>query len=133
MRLTPTQVGYVIEVFYGPAAFVTKLAILLLLIRVFNIKRGFVVGLKIIIAVLTLYYIAITIVKIFICNPVEKFWNHAHPGTCLNSNVIFISDCIVALITDCVILVAPMPVIWALQMNFKKKLGSSFALAVGSM
>ncbi|KAF2704081.1 hypothetical protein K504DRAFT_495265 [Pleomassaria siparia CBS 279.74] len=127
------RIGYVIEVLYGPAAFVTKLAILLLFIRVFHIKKRFVVVVKIIMGILTLYYIAITAVKIFICNPVEKFWNHPIPGTCLNSNLIFISDCIVALITDCVILVAPMPVIWTLQMNTKQKLGSSFALAVGAI
>jgi hypothetical protein len=132
-RITYTQIGYVIEVFYGPAAFLTKLAILLLVMRVFHIKKTFVTSAKILISILTLYYVAITLVKIFICSPVEKFWNHAAPGTCLNSNIIFISDCVVALITDFIILVAPMPVIWSLQMNIKQKLGSSFALAVGAM
>ncbi|KAF2870609.1 hypothetical protein BDV95DRAFT_574227 [Massariosphaeria phaeospora] len=127
------EIGYVIEVFYGPVAFITKLAILLLLMRIFSIKKTFVVSVKILIGVLALYYIAITLVKIFICKPVEKFWNHTVPGTCLNTNTIFISDCIIALITDFVILATPLPVIWGLQMDVKKKLGSSFALVVGAI
>jgi hypothetical protein len=105
----------------------------LLLKRVFRIKKNFVLAMQVLIYVLALYYVAITFVKIFICKPVQKFWNPKVPGTCLNSNTIFISDCIVSLITDFVILISPLPVIWGLQMDLKRKLGSSVALVVGAV
>ncbi|KAF2681131.1 hypothetical protein K458DRAFT_310450 [Lentithecium fluviatile CBS 122367] len=127
------QLGYVLEVLYGPVILLTKLAILQLLIRIFNIKKRFVFSVRMLIGVLALYYIAITLVKIFICKPVEKFWNHKTPGKCLNTNTVFISDCVVSLVTDFVILVSPLPVIWNLQMDLRRKLGSSVALAVGAI
>jgi hypothetical protein len=101
--------------------------------RIFSIKKRFVVSVKVLIGLLVTYYLAITLAKVFICKPVAKFWNHALPGTCLNMNAIFISDCIVSLITDVVILISPLPIIWSLKMDLKHKLGSSVALVVGSM
>jgi hypothetical protein len=131
--LTLIKVGYILEVFYGPVIVLAKLAILILLKRIFSIKKRFVISVQILVAILSTYYIAITLVKIFICKPVEKFWNRNVPGSCLNTNVIFVSDCMVSLITDFIILVAPLPVIWGLQMDLKRKLGSSLALVVGAM
>lgn len=101
--------------------------------RIFSIKKRFVVAIKILIGVLTVYYIAITLLKVFICKPIEKFWNHDAPGSCLNINTVFISDCVISLVTDLVILVSPLPVIWGLQMDLRRKLGSSVGLVVGSM
>ncbi|KAF2011828.1 hypothetical protein BU24DRAFT_425657 [Aaosphaeria arxii CBS 175.79] len=127
------KVGYVIEVLNGPAIFTTKLAILLLLIRIFRIKKRFVLFVSVFSAVLGLYYIATTLVVTFICNPVPKFWDQKRPGKCLNTNVIFICNCVVSLVTDVMILVLPLPVIWSLNMTLKQKIGSSFALAVGAV
>ncbi|KAF2002185.1 hypothetical protein P154DRAFT_385060, partial [Amniculicola lignicola CBS 123094] len=127
------EVGYVLEVLYGPVIFLAKLAILLLLTRIFRVKKPFVYSVQILITVLSFYYIAITLVKIFICKPIEKFWNQKLPGTCLNTNTIFVSDCIISLVTDSIILVSPLPVIWGLQMDLKQKLGSSVALVVGAL
>jgi hypothetical protein len=85
------------------------------------------------IAVLAAYYTAITFAKIFVCVPAEKFWKPTVPGRCISYHDVYVSDCVVSLITDFVILFAPFPVIWSLQMDLKSKLGSTFALAVGSM
>jgi hypothetical protein len=101
--------------------------------RIFHIKKRFVASIHGLVLVLALYYIAITLVKIFICKPVEKFWNPKISGRCLNTNVIFVSDCVISLITDVVILVSPLPVIWGLQMDLKHKLGSSVVLVVGAV
>jgi len=125
--------GYVLQVFHGPVIFLAKLAILLLLIRIFSIKRRFVLAVKVLVSFLALYYIAITLVKVFICKPVEKFWIPATPGSCLHTKAIFIFDCVMSLITDCVILFSPLPAIWGLQMGFKRKLGTSVALAIGAV
>jgi hypothetical protein len=113
--------------------FFRKLTILLLVIRIFRVKTRFVFYIHMLIAVLTAYYTAITFAKIFVCVPADKFWKPKVPGRCISYHDVYISDCVVSLITDFVILFAPLPVIWSLQMDLKHKLGSSFALAVGSM
>lgn len=101
--------------------------------RIFHIKKRFVLAVKVFIWASALYYIAITLVKIFICTPVQKFWNHKLAGKCLNTNTIFISDCVIALLTDLMVLCTPMPVIWGLQVDTKKKLGITFSLVVGAV
>lgn len=128
-----SKTGYVMQVLYSPVVFATKLAILLLFLRIFSIKRGFVLFARIFIAAISLGYIAITLVTIFICHPIEKFWNPLLPGSCMNSNTIFISACVVAIITDCIILCAPCSIIWKLQMSFWSKVGSTVALIAGGL
>lgn len=123
--------GYIVEVFYGPTAFAVKVAILMLLTRIFSIKRAFVRSIHMLIAVLAVYYIVITFIKIFMCNPIAKFWKPRLPGKCLNTNLLFIADCIIAIITDLVVLCVPLPIIWRLKMNTMSKIGSSIALIAG--
>lgn len=118
---------------YGPIIFATKLAILLLFVRIFDVQRRLIKIIKRLIWILFAYYFAITITKIFICWPIAKFWNPYLPGKCLNSNTIFISDCIIAIITDCVVLCTPIPLIWNLHMGVMQKVGSSVALVAGGL
>ncbi len=118
---------------YGPLIFSTKLAILLLFVRIFEVERRFVKITKVLIWILSAYYFAITAAKIFICWPIPKFWNPRLPGRCLNSNTIFISDCIISIVTDCLILCAPLAIIWKLQMSVKQKVGSSLILVAGGL
>lgn len=127
------QCAYVTVVTYGPVIFAVKLAILLMFIRIFNVKQTFTRFVKVFIAVLSLYYTAITITKINICHPIAKFWNPSITGSCLNANAIFISDCIIGIITDCIVLGTPLPIIWRLQMSLRHKARSSVAIVVGGV
>ncbi|PVI00619.1 hypothetical protein DM02DRAFT_526568, partial [Periconia macrospinosa] len=96
-------------------------------------KKHFVASLKVLVGFSSIYYIIITLLKIFICTPIPKIWVHNLPGKCLNSNAIFIADCVIFLVTDFVILSLPLPVIWGLQMPVRHKINSSFALVIGAM
>ncbi|KAF1958613.1 hypothetical protein CC80DRAFT_360370, partial [Byssothecium circinans] len=138
-NLTPStalaflQRGYASQIMYGPVAFCTKLAILLLMIRIFAIKERFVLFARCLIGVCAAYYITITIIQIFLCQPIRKAYNPKTPGKCLDSKKIFITNTTIAILTDVVILASPMPIIWRLKMSFWGRIGASAALAAGGL
>ncbi|KAF2653721.1 hypothetical protein K491DRAFT_780101 [Lophiostoma macrostomum CBS 122681] len=124
---------YVSEVMYGPTVFAAKLAILLLLLRIFGIKRRLRLFITGYIVVLILYYTTSTFVKAFQCKPIASFWIPSLDGHCLENHNIFISDCISAIVTNLIILCTPVPIIWKLNMTMRKKIGSTLAFAAGGL
>ncbi|KAF2837801.1 hypothetical protein M501DRAFT_936634 [Patellaria atrata CBS 101060] len=125
--------GYIIEILYGPLAFATKAAILLMVKRVFGVNRILRISVNYGILLMALYYIAITIVKIFICSPIPKFWNPTIEGKCLDSDAIFITDCVVSIVSDLFILILPLPTIWKLKMRVSKRIGVSLVFVAGGL
>lgn len=85
------------------------------------------------ICVCAAYYITITFVQIFICRPIAKAYDPRIPGRCLDTKRIFISNTAIAIVSDVVVLAAPIPVIWKLNMGVWRRLGSIAALAAGGM
>ncbi|KAF2643129.1 hypothetical protein P280DRAFT_515568 [Massarina eburnea CBS 473.64] len=125
--------GYLSQILYGPIAFCTKLAILLLLIRIFAVKERFVLFARVLIGVCAAYYISITSIQIFLCRPISKAYNPKVLGKCLDSRKIFIANTAIAIVTDVAILASPMPIIWRLKMSFWSRVGSSAVLAAGGL
>lgn len=125
--------AYVAEIFYGPVAFCAKLAILLMFNRIFGAHVKFLWATRVLIAFMILYYIPGGLVKIFICTPIEHFWNPESDGNCLDENTIFLADCIVSIISDFSILVLPLPIIWGLKTNTRRKIGLSITFAAGGL
>ncbi|PVH93903.1 hypothetical protein DM02DRAFT_540563 [Periconia macrospinosa] len=125
--------GYITQILYGPTSFVTKLAILLLLIRIFSIERRFVFFARVLIGVCAAYYIAITLVQIFLCRPIDKAYDPRIKGRCADTKKIFITNTVMAITSDLVVLVAPIPVIWKLNMGFWRRIGSTLALMAGGL
>ncbi|KAK2607874.1 hypothetical protein N8I77_006517 [Diaporthe amygdali] len=130
---------YICTVVYGPAAFATKVTLLLLIARIFAVKelvskalRWFMIGLGIV-------YSGIQIPKVMVCTPISAYWEiTAKVGVtgqnpyCLNQSHIFIADISVAVLTDFIILIVPIPL--ALSMNclsFKQKVQIILLLSAG--
>jgi hypothetical protein len=125
--------GYASQILYGPVAFCTKLAILLLMIRIFAIKERFVLFAKVLIGICAIYYLTITLIQVFLCQPISKAYNPKIPGKCLDSKKIFITNTAIAMVTDIVILASPIPVISRLNMSFWGRVGSIAALMAGGL
>lgn len=75
------------------------------------------------------YYIAILLVRIFVCTPISGFWD----GKCVNLDAVFIADSFVSLITDGAILVLPILLTWSLHMSLKKKIKIASILGFGGL
>jgi uncharacterized membrane protein len=120
---------------YGIAIMCTKISILLLYQRVFFPQPWSRSGilLKAFMALLAGFYISTTIAKIWQCLPREHIWDKSIPGTCINISVLFNISGIFNTVTDFIILLIPVKVVWSLNMKRKRKLGVLAVFTVGSM
>lgn len=133
--LTLFQTNYAQMVMYGPMILAVKLSILFMLARFFAPYRNWIIFIYIFSALLTAYTIAATIAKICICQPISTFWygiDVTH-GRCLRQLEIFLTDTIISVVSDLMILILPMVLISKLNMSFKKKLRVTLVLAAGGL
>ena len=113
------------SIIYGPAIGCTKVAILLLYRRVFSPQKQSRVdrAIRAFIVILTLFYVAITIAKIFECTPRARIWDKRKPGTCVNIPNLLNSSGAFNTLTDILLLLIPVKVSWTLNTSVKRKAG----------
>ncbi|TGO35681.1 hypothetical protein BHYA_0150g00290 [Botrytis hyacinthi] len=122
---------YVTQMLYGPQVFAAKVAILLLLSRIFGVSNKM-WAIRVLIGLMALYYVPATAAKIFICWPIAHFWDPlARKDTCLNENSIFLADCAMSIVSDFTILFLPIPLIWGLKTRTMRKIGVSIVFGAG--
>ncbi|OHW94173.1 integral membrane protein [Colletotrichum incanum] len=125
---------YASSIIYIPAAYFTKVTLLLLEARVFTVHERTSRGIRIFIITLLICYIPIQTLKTVICLPISSFWNpRTSNPKCLNQRKIFIADLSLAIITDFIILVLPIPLLWGLRMPLRKKLKILTLLGAGGI
>ncbi|KAK2813907.1 hypothetical protein FQN50_000308 [Emmonsiellopsis sp. PD_5] len=124
--------GYAATIVYMPMALVVKLALLLIIARVFSPYKKTVKFIYALLAVLFGYYISGLIIKIRPCNPIPAYWGAAQ-GSCLNQRIILICDSVVSVTSDLMILFLPLPLAWSLQMDTRKKLRVMAILGAGGL
>ncbi|KAI1394477.1 uncharacterized protein F4822DRAFT_388309 [Hypoxylon trugodes] len=118
-------------VIYNPALFCTKISILLLYYRVFPSRRfkWVCIGVGIFVAA---YSITAIMTNIFQCVPVKSNWDPTVTPHCINlgSELIVVSS--LNVLTDASILCLPMPIIWRLKTDFRRKLQLTGLFLLGS-
>ncbi|MCJ1397976.1 hypothetical protein MMC11_001172 [Xylographa trunciseda] len=121
---------YVYGIFYYPAIAMTNISILCLYRRIFTTPyfRKLSLGL---IFMNVIWVIPATIVEIFICLPVQSFWDFTVQGTCIFFSTFWIIICTVELVIDVAILILPIGEISHLQLSLKKKMLLSLIFLLG--
>ena len=59
---------------------------------------------------------------LFQCTPLERVWNFEIPGHCINTLAYFRAETISNVVTNVMILLLPVPMVWRLQMALRRKL-----------
>lgn len=121
------------SVVYSPAAYFTKVTILLIIARIFIVRDRVTMSIYIFIAALLVSYLPIQFTKTFICSPIKAFWDDSVKGTCLNQRRIFIADTTLSFLTDFIILTIPIPLIWSLKTPLCKKIQVAALLGAGGI
>lgn len=129
----PIQYSYAASICYSIASFSTKLALLLLLVRVFKQFRKTTWFLWATIAFQVAFCIAITVVKTIICLPIQGVWDLSVPSKCLDRQASFIADTAVASVSDLVILFPPIILTWSLTFSTMKKIRIMLMLGAGGL
>ncbi|CBF87153.1 CFEM domain-containing protein [Aspergillus nidulans FGSC A4] len=110
---------------YIPCLAVIKISMLLLYLRIFP-NRNLRIATFIMLAIVSMWGVAYTLVIIWICSP-RSFawlgWDGEHTGTCVNSMVVQVSHAILNIVFDVIVLGMPLPVLLRLDMSKTKKAG----------
>lgn len=121
---------FVFSHFYDLALVFVKLGILAFYWRVFvhPVFRRLVLATA---AFIVAWGIGITITLFLVCRPLRAYWDSTVEGTCLTIVTFTYFTNISNLITDIWIFLMPIPMIWRLQLQVKKKVILSVIFCIG--
>lgn len=77
--------------------------------------------------------LAVIITVLCYCTPFNYYWNKSIKGHCPPFILIYLIGLILNLVTDIAILVAPIPIIWGLQMNARSKIALTGIFLLGGL
>ncbi|KAK0628088.1 hypothetical protein DIS24_g10834 [Lasiodiplodia hormozganensis] len=124
---------YFDEDLYLSALPLLKVSILLFYLRIFP-EKGFRRVVFVVIGLCVGYAIAFVLVSIFQCRPIKYAWlqwDDEHEGTCNNINAQGWSSAALNVILDLIVIILPMPQLWQLQLNKRKKFLLLLMFSVG--
>ncbi|KZL79654.1 integral membrane protein [Colletotrichum incanum] len=113
---------YVGTIVFSPAAFFTKAAILLLVVRIFAVERTTARILYTILAFFLICHIIAQLAKTLVCIPIQANWDPTVPNVrCINQTKVFAYDTSLGIISDLTILAVPIILMWKLQIPGYRK------------
>ncbi|KAK7428397.1 hypothetical protein QQZ08_005016 [Neonectria magnoliae] len=125
---------YASTVVYGPAAFFTKATILLLMARVFTVEDRVSRAIHIFIWALLVAYVPLQVIKTIVCIPISSLWDPTVRNVhCINQRKVFFCDLSLAILTDLIVLIIPIPLTWKLRMPLRKKIKILVLLSAGGV
>ena len=132
MTYTFLQLFFADTLVFALAMTALKLSILWFYHRIFPIRK-FTISCIVIAAVIFAWLIASIVSQFLLCTPIQYFWDKSIPGgTCININHVgFFITSPPDILTSIAILILPIPWLWGLQMQMRRKLaiGGIFLLA----
>ena len=112
-----SKVYWAIQILFPITMSFAKVSMLFLYRRIFP-SRGFNITLYVVGAVILVWCLASVLAIIFICHPVQFFWDKTIPnGHCGNDFGILYGIAGPNIATDIAVLILPMPILWKLQMR----------------
>ena len=120
-------------VLYFIAVVLPKLVILNIYLHIFSLK-SYRITTYLVAGILIAGATANVLVAIFECTPVSYYWDKSIAGgRCIDTNAYFRWSTLLNIITDVVLLIMPLPVVWRLQMSRNIKVGLTLTFLTGSM
>lgn len=111
-----------------------KLTILSLFLRIF-VQKGYRWATYGIMGIQVLTLVVSTIITCTVCTPISYLWEpQLHPdGHCIDINAFWRWGSFPQIITDVLILILPLPILWKLHLSPKDKIGVILTFCTGSM
>ncbi|GAM83513.1 hypothetical protein ANO11243_015010 [Dothideomycetidae sp. 11243] len=78
-----------------------------------------------------LFSVYYTLIVIFACTPIKKYWTPALPGSCLPVPMVYYVPAAVTIIIDVMLFLLPIPLVMGLHMNPRRKWGLVAAFLLG--
>lgn len=130
--LTNGAGAYVVSVTYVLALSLIKISLLFLYLEIFRTRR-FKISTYVVLACVSINNLTIFVISIFVCKPIEAYWNQDIQGSCVNQQRLAYVNSSSALVQDVVLLVLPLMFIRNLQMQRSRKVAVGLMFAIGTM
>ena len=109
----------------------TKISILFLLYRIFGHFKRFRFALGSAAIFVISIWIPCTLLTFWSCTPIEKNWNKAFPGRCIDQIEFFRLNGVCNLLSDVLILLLPVPMVCRLEIKTRQKVEVLLMFAFG--
>ena len=107
-----------------------KMSILLFYVQLF-VTKAFRIAAYTVMAIVCFWCFEQVASSFLLCKPISHNWNWNQPGNCGNVAANCIAGAAINVMTDLLILVLPMPIIWRLSIPLKRKISLSFVFGLG--
>ena len=128
------EILYIFENLYTPGIALIKISILLFYSRIFPglSFRKILYGLG---TAILLWEVCCQFTTIFECSPIEYFWRNraTTQGSCIDVQGFLIGQAVPNIVTDVVILIIPLPLVWRLQLPVIQRVGLTWILTLGGL
>ena len=129
---------YAFELFYIADFGLCKVSILFFYQRVFSVtqrRRNLVWGLM---GFMILFTVVFELIFVFQCMPLHYFWTRLKDpkglqGKCMNPLILYGVYTAINIITDVLIWLYPLPIVWKLQVSNSKKAGLALVFVAGAL
>lgn len=119
------------QLLYHPILALTKVSILLLYHRL-SVSRTFRLWINVLIGLNIALTVSIFVSDLLQCIPMAFLWDKTIPGgKCMNQQAFFIGSAVMNIFSDCAVLVLPIPMVWGMQTNTRKKVALIFLFSLG--
>lgn len=115
---------------YNIALSMTKISILLQYIRLFVTSSVRIVCWIVLAATIVFGFWSV-LGNIFLCKPVAYWWDKSLDGHCMDERAVWLSNSIVNMATDIIIVLIPLPVVFTLCISIKQKLILTLLFVLG--
>ncbi|KAH7359817.1 hypothetical protein BKA66DRAFT_426625 [Pyrenochaeta sp. MPI-SDFR-AT-0127] len=108
-----------------------KVSLILFYLQIFKTRRFAMIA-KVVLGYIVINSAIIFLMTIFICTPVDSFWNRDIKGKCMNQEALALANSGSAILQDLILLILPMVFIKNLQMKRYRKIAVGFMFSIGS-
>lgn len=124
---------FIIQVLYKIIMTLTKVAILLLYLRIFGVHTKFRWACIILMAFTIMAGIAFTTPTIWQCSPIKGFWDRSIPHKCIGNHAWRTIYSVLNIVTDFLIFFLPIQQIIRLQLVLRDKIAMIFIFSIGAL
>ncbi|WQF77013.1 Putative extracellular membrane protein, CFEM [Colletotrichum destructivum] len=123
---------YATQIFYVMKQVAAKASICALYLRIFTISWHRVVVIGLLVSLVFQHFLFIFLV-LFQCMPIQMIWDRSVAGRCLNITAIGYAGGALTITYDVILIILPIPELWKLNLERRKKLVPILMLALGSI
>ncbi|KAI4907771.1 hypothetical protein J4E90_009178 [Alternaria incomplexa] len=81
---------------------------------------------------MTAFSFSVFLAQLFICTPVSRVWDiEAQPDGCINAAMFMVISGAINVVTDIVLLIFPLPLIWVIKFNKRQRTALAVILSIG--